>query len=1238
MSKRGRRFCVLRKHIMLMTLLSVSFIISQQSAAQRFSQPSGKNRLAFESQPVLRTYPIVGVHASEAERVLPEVFKQRSISVSRNMTQNCIHVWATDAEHAQIEHFLRQEQVLGMRQPSQATSRDLVAMLHRQRNGGNASGFGLTRFADLRSDDIGRNVSADWQTPNTAQMNPMRQVSGYTQQQEQTPPPLGMPQGTPPVAGTQLQVNQAVVSNRIMLKTMSARDFESRILNGLQSRVQPARSELSQTQTLYVIPLPANERVEMLIDSQNNSVMFSGPSSRVETFAQIVNLIENESQQDDGAMGVVPVTRGNERSVQNVFRLLNQSINQFAGVQNQPTTTTPSGVAVRVAPPLQGSGEPSSPVIPPNVNALVGPVEVTILDQAIFIKARTPGDLALVTEIIQYMETMSREFEPSVLEVPMIHADCMRTTVVALQLYNEWYAEQHGRISATPLVRPNSILLIGYPGGIQSIQQLIARLDTPIDANVQWQQIQLRYAFSDTIATMLTNIYAARQTVPGGAAVTTGQGMASPVSVQSDPRTNTVVVQAAPRDLLEIAALIVELDKPNNGVEMQIKVIPLFNTTATNIQTMLTQALLGQGITGGGGLAGQQVTSPQPGNISFETIDAGRGQRVVNSGHFAGSRVVADTNGNKIIVMAPVHSLPVIEAVVKSLDSAPNAVAQIKVFTIINSDATTLATMLGQIFTTTGAGAGVGATVPSYQIGDSNENGALVPVRFATDLRTNSVIAIGTANVMAMVEAILLTLDEESMHNRRVASYKLLNTQATTLATTLTNFLQNERQLRQQSTVGGGEMDVFNNEIIIQAETETNSLLVSTTPSRFDMLRRMIQVLDEQPAMVQLSVLIGEVDISNTNELGFELGLQDQVLFNRGVLTGNDVVYRTITNTLPNGTQTTEQQIISESRRPGINFNDMTLPLGNNSGSDSRTIGTQGVSNFALGRQNNELGYGGFVFSASNESVSVLIRALEESRRMTVLNRPTINILHNNQASITVGESVPIITSTNISEVTGTQQNNLDSVDVGITLNVTPRISKDTVALNIEAIKSSVGPEGEGTPLYVQGGTTIRSPRIRQAVINTTIIAENGQVAVLGGLISQEDSTIHRAVPVVSKIPVLGQLFQYNNKHCARKEVIFIFTPQIYRTEAEADALKQLELMRMHWCATNVAKMFNTESTRTRTDDFNFSTSNTYIERGSSIRLDESEVPTDKQAFENSNGFYPPQPTLAPPAPMPGMY
>src|SRR5690606_14540100 len=105
--------------------------------------------------------------------------------------------------------------------------------------------------------------------------------------------------------------------------------------------------------------------------------------------------------------------------------------------------------------------------------------------------------------------------------------------------------------------------------------------------------------------------------------------------------------------------------------------------------------------------------------------------------------------------------------------------------------------------------------------------------------------------------------------------------------------------------------------------------------------------------------------------------------------------------TTPVGLPTvTTQNVVGATNIPGFNFNN-TLPLGN-SGSNkalqgSGQVGGQGISNFAVGRNNDTAGFGGLVLSASSENVSFLLRALQENSRLEVLSRPQILTLDNQQ-------------------------------------------------------------------------------------------------------------------------------------------------------------------------------------------------------------------------------------------------
>lgn len=144
--------------------------------------------------------------------------------------------------------------------------------------------------------------------------------------------------------------------------------------------------------------------------------------------------------------------------------------------------------------------------------------------------------------------------------------------------------------------------------------------------------------------------------------------------------------------------------------------------------------------------------------------------------------------------------------------------------------------------------------------------------------------------------------------------------------------------------------------------------------------------------------------------------------------------------------------------------------------------------------------------------------------------------------------------------------------NVGLILGVTPRISPDgTVVMEIDAERSRLGPEQEGIPITVSlDGTVIRSPRIDTTTAQATVSCADGETIVLGGLISNTKQDVHREVPYLSEIPVLGDLFRFDSTIQRRKELLIILSPHVIRKKEDSERINQAEMARMSWCAADV--------------------------------------------------------------------
>src|SRR5207302_1304837 len=260
-----------------------------------------------------------------------------------------------------------------------------------------------------------------------------------------------------------------------------------------------------------------------------------------------------------------------------------------------------------------------------------------------------------------------------------------------------------------------------------------------------------------------------------------------------------------------------------------------------------------------------------------------------------------------------------------------------------------------------------------------------------------------------------------------------------------------------------------------------------------------------------------------------------------------------------------------------FNSNGAKPTLPNDSGAASLAtaprVATQALSNLTLGRSDPTLGFGGLILTASSESVSVLLRALEQSSRAQIISRPQVQTLDNLPAFVQVGALVPRITgaaTTGLSVVPI-----LADINVGLILQVTPRVSLDgTIAMQIYAEKSSVGPDSTAIPISTDAnGNVIRSPQIPRTLAQTTVLARSGQTVVLGGLITKDLEENSRRIPYLADIPVIGRLFRFDSVINTRTELLIIMTPYLVTSEDQIDWINSRESERMSWCVADLVNI-----------------------------------------------------------------
>ncbi|EMI46482.1 secretin N-terminal domain-containing protein [Rhodopirellula sp. SWK7] len=774
---------------------------------------------------------------------------------------------------------------------------------------------------------------------------------------------------------------------------------------------------------------------------------------------------------------------------------------------------------------------------------VIGDTEIQIVpDSGLIIIKGAKRDVERIKEVIAEIEAQAKITQPEVEVRQLQHADSNAVATLLAQLYEDVLSARQGDVSITSLDAPNALLLIGRAEAIKAVLDLVDKIDQPIPESDRLRVFRLKHASANDAEATIREFFTS---IPGEDS-DPRPGIGNRVRITADYRTNSLIIAAAPRDMVEVTRLVEQLDVRQTESSSQIRIFPLRNARAEDLAPVLEDAISAEP---------ENVpddTTPKSSSLSIVSL-GNPGNPVLDSGILSGAVVTADNNANAIVVRAPSEGMPLIAELIRQLDQAPGIDSLVKVFTIENSDAAQLTTALQNLFgddassSGTSIGAGNQAGLPSLSAADS----ALVPLRFSTDARTNSIIASGSAEDLEVVESILLRLDSAGFAERITEVIWLKHQIAINIATAIQEYVSSRQQSQNiipQLQQGLGPYDLPDRDLIVVAEGQTNSLLLSVSPRMYEEVRQLIDRLDRRPPMVLIKTLIAEVVLSDGFELGGEFGLQDSILFDRGIA------------------NTADPQSI-----PGFEFNDAGTPNLNTVSQDtlaSRGVTTFGVAQSVLDSTNN----GGFVFSAASESISLFLRTLQTADRLQILSRPEVMTADNTEGFVQVGQNFPRPT-----EISTTAQGQtligIEDVDIGIILRVTPRVGADgLILMDIDATRSAInntvgqniGFDNNNNPIFV--------PAIDTTTAQATVTAFDGQTVVFGGLITKRRENFTRRVPYLADVPLLGTFFKYDREQERRTELLVVMTPVLVTGNEDLEYVKQIESSRMSWCLADVVE------------------------------------------------------------------
>ncbi len=185
---------------------------------------------------------------------------------------------------------------------------------------------------------------------------------------------------------------------------------------------------------------------------------------------------------------------------------------------------------------------------------------------------------------------------------------------------------------------------------------------------------------------------------------------------------------------------------------------------------------------------------------------------------------------------------------------------------------------------------------------------------------------------------------------------------------------------------------------------------------------------------------------------------------------------------------------------------------------------------------------GAGIYQVLGTDFQATLRAIAEAGKTEVLSRPSILARNNQQAVITVGKEVPLITNTRFDE-NNNQINTISYQDVGIILRVTPFISTDGMVEMI--VSPEISDLTEQTVPISGGSNPVGAPVISKRSADTVVVTPDGQTVIIGGLMSNTKSSIDSKIPILGDIPFLGNLFKRKLRAEEKTELMIFLTPHV---------------------------------------------------------------------------------------------
>lgn len=388
------------------------------------------------------------------------------------------------------------------------------------------------------------------------------------------------------------------------------------------------------------------------------------------------------------------------------------------------------------------------------------------------------------------------------------------------------------------------------------------------------------------------------------------------------------------------------------------------------------------------------------------------------------------------------------------------------------------------------------------QLSIGKEGGAAPSI--TADVRTNSLLVVADTNVRAYLSRVIKQLDADitTSSNTKVVYLKYAN------ADDLLPVLRSVSVSLSRTTTGQIQQSNSSINISIEAHQQTNAVILSGSPGMIKDLEAIIAKLDIRRAQVLVEAIIVELSENLSRSLGVQWLASD---------TG-----------------------AGSSPSAAVNFNNNSAGIIDLTG--AALSGSNSVADTLSGQQGLLFGVGKIV--AGNISFAALLNAVASDTDSNILSTPSILTMDNEEANILVGQEVPVITGSVAGDNNSNPFQTISRQDIGIKLKVTPQINDgDAIQLAIEQEVSSLS------------GATSADIIINKRQINTRVLADDGAIVVLGGLIDDDVQESSSKVPVLGDVPLLGYAFKSDSTKRVRRNLMVFIRPVILRDKQSMEQL-----------------------------------------------------------------------------------